>query len=108
MNGTKKRWIGGGAGATVLTTVIVLWQAGMIGGKSTSESPTDMEGRIALIEQRVDGLETTDAALMSEIIESRKAREDLTKEVATLTAELKRTHEMQMVILGDIKGLLRR
>lgn len=56
----------------------------------------------------IANMKESDAALLYEISTLQKSNEDLGNDVSALTAELSRTHEIQMVILEDIKRIIAR
>lgn len=99
----KKKIIGGGAGVTAVGIILFFWQLGI--GPSDLKALPEIGKKMVVIEQRIDSME---ASLMLEISDSKKAREQLTKEVATLNAQVAIMHEMQTEMRQDIKELLRR
>lgn len=102
----KRKILSGGIGAVGIGTILFFWQMGV--GPADLKALPGINNRVMQMEERIQGMKATDAALMSEIAESRKAREQLTKEVATLTAQLEIAIEMQKEMRQDIKELLRR
>lgn len=102
----KGKILGGSAGVTAVGIIIFFWQMGI--GPADLKALPGIDKRVSQVELRLDNMRDTDAALMSEITESRKAREQLVKEVATLTAHMETVLGMQDEMRQDIKELLRR
>ena len=99
----KKKIIGGGAGVTAVGIILFFWQLGV--GPNDLKALPEMNARLGVVETRVDAI---DRSLMSEIAESRKSREQLQREVTTLTAQLDIVYELQTEMRADIKELLKR
>jgi len=99
----RKSIIGGGAGVTAVGIILFFWQLGV--GPSDLKALPEIGKKMIVIEHRIGSMEES---LMREISESNQAREQLTKEVATLNAQVAIMHEMQTEMRQDIKELLRR
>lgn len=102
----KNKILGGGAGVTAVAIILFFWQMGI--GPADLKALPGIDKRVSYAELRLDNMQATDAALMSEISELRKTVQQLKTEAATLTAHMETVLSMQDEMRQDIKELLRR